>query len=109
MEPNHISERVTDYRTLVWHIKRLEQEKVILRADIAALVQEAGKPWSDVMGYAKFIEAGGPRVTFQATRVNELAQVWSESEDAIMASCGKSLLAIRRESQPTAEKVFRIR
>lgn len=109
METNHIGEQVTAYRTLVRRIKVLEAKKDALRLDIADLVDEAGKPWSDGKGYAKFISAGGPRTTFPPTRVNELAQVWSESTDAIMASCGKSLLAVRKISKPKTDKVFRIR
>ena len=104
-----ISEQVAAYRALGRQIKDLEQEKVVLRLEITQLVQEAGEPWSDNTGYAKFIKAGGPRITFPATQVNKLAQVWSESTDAIMAACGKSLLAVRKVSQPKTDKVFRIK
>lgn len=94
-----VSPLIVRYRGIKAKIVELDGQRNELRDVIAGVVNEDGA-YRDDEGYAEFRDKGAS-VSFDSKTVNDLAEVWAESDDPVLASCGKSLIKARRERPPS--------
>ncbi len=86
---------VSQYRDLKTKRDDLEAAMQKLKAEIEPLVREDGN-WQDVDGYARLTTTQSS-VSFDTKAVNNLVNAWRASDDAVMKSCGDTLLQFRQE------------
>lgn len=85
---------VARYRSDKAKITDLQEQLDELKASIGGIVEADGK-YKDELGYAEFREIG-ESITYPGREVDQLAQVWAESDDPVQATCGKLLLKKRK-------------
>lgn len=90
-----IVELVSQYRDLKTRARVLESEMNRIKAEIEPLVKQSGN-WQDEVGYAR-ITTTQPSTSFDAKAVNNLVRAWLSSDDAVMKSCGDTLMQFRQE------------
>ena len=95
---NPIPELMARYRVLKQQADNLKAKMDALRLELEPLVERMeDQNWTDVEGYARFA-VYNPSASFDNKAVDQLAQTWAESADAVMQSCGQMLLVLRREN-----------
>jgi len=88
-QPAEIAALLAAYRSLKVQAAVLENEMKAIRDRVYPIVERDGK-WQDDLGYAKLIERQ-PQVVFDYGQVENLMKAWLDSDDSIMASCGRML------------------
>lgn len=92
-----IDKLVERYLSLSQRIKGLQQTQKRIQAELADEMQAREvREIVTVVGKVQEITRAAS-VSFPAVHVLNLAQVWEESEDAILKQCGSLLMNVRQE------------
>lgn len=90
-----IEKLLSSYRAFKESGDLLKLKMDAIKAELSPLIEVHGN-FEDIRGYIRNATRK-PSVTFTAARVNELAEVWLESNDDAVQLCGRSLMTHRKE------------
>lgn len=97
MPDNPIPALMVQYRKLKAQSDAIDAKMKAVKAQIRPAVEATlDEKWQDKDGYARMVTRK-PSVSFDTKAVNNFAETWAESKDAIMQSCGEMLLQLREE------------
>jgi len=96
LEDNPVPLLVSRYRKLKAQRDAIDAQMSKVKAELEPIVEAEGK-WQDKEGYARITERK-PSVSYNGSAVDNLAEAWCKSENAVMQSCGEMLRQHRKES-----------